>query len=83
MVLQVDENGQIVFNNERENFKSVSNSEGLIQTNSAVQMLNKTGLKSVSRPMELVHYFVGWVEGPSKQTYRTDGKWVQSLFILN
>ena len=26
--------------------------------------------------MELVHYF-GWVEGPSKQTDRNDGGWVQ------
>ena len=30
--------------------------------------------------MELVHYFGGWVEGPSKQTDRTDGVWVQSTF---
>ena len=27
---------------------------------------NKTGLQPVSRPVELVHYFGGWVEGPSK-----------------
>ena len=30
--------------------------------------------------MELVHYFGGWVEGPSKQTDGTDGGWVQSTF---
>ena len=30
--------------------------------------------------MELVHYFGGWLEGPSKQTDRTDGGWVQSTF---
>ena len=41
---------------------------------------NKTGLQPVSRPVELVHYFGGWVEGPSKQTDRTDGGWVQSTF---
>ena len=40
--------------------------------------LNKTGLQPVSRPVELVYYFGGWVEGPSKQTGRTDGGWVQS-----
>ena len=34
----------------------------------------------VSRPVELVHYFGGWVEVPSKQTYKTDGGWVQSTF---
>ena len=33
---------------------------------------NKTGLQPVSRPVELVHYFGGWVEGPSKQTDRQD-----------
>ena len=42
--------------------------------------MNKTGLQPVSRPMELVHYFGGWVECPSKQTDRTDGGWVQSTF---
>ena len=26
--------------------------------------------------------FGGWVEGPSKQTDRTDGEWVQSTFWL-
>ena len=41
---------------------------------------NKTGLQPVSRPVELVHYFGGWVEGPRKQTDRTDGGWVQSIF---
>ena len=41
---------------------------------------NKTGLQPVSRPVKLVHYFGGWVEGPSKQTDRTDGGWVQSTF---
>ena len=41
---------------------------------------NKTGLQPVSRPVELVHYFGGWVEGPSKQTDRTGGGWVQSTF---
>ena len=41
---------------------------------------NKAGLQPVSRPVELVHYFRGWVEGPSKQTDRTDGGWVQSTF---
>ena len=30
--------------------------------------------------MKLVNYFGGWVEGPSKQTDRTDGGWVQSNF---
>ena len=40
--------------------------------------MNKTGLQPVSRPVELIHYFGGWVEGPSKQTDRTDGGWVQS-----
>ena len=25
---------------------------------------NKTGLQPISRPVELVHYFGGWVEGP-------------------
>ena len=30
--------------------------------------------------MELVHYFGGWVEGPSKQTDRADGGWVQCTF---
>ena len=33
---------------------------------------NKTGLQPVSRPVELVHYFGGWVEGPSKQTDRQE-----------
>ena len=28
-------------------------------------ILNKTGLQLVSRPMEKVHYFGGWVEGDS------------------
>ena len=32
------------------------------------QKENKTGLQPVSRPVELVYYFGGWVEGPSKQT---------------
>ena len=41
---------------------------------------NKTGLQPVSRPMELVHYFGGWVFGPIKQTDMTDGGWVQSTF---
>ena len=41
---------------------------------------NKTGLQPVSRPVELVHYFGGWVEGPSKQTDRTDGGWVHKTF---
>ena len=31
---------------------------------------NKTGLQPASRPVERVHYFGGWVEGPSKQTDR-------------
>ena len=35
-------------------------------------IINKTGLQPVSRPVELVHYFGGWVEGPSKQTDRQD-----------
>ena len=35
--------------------------------------INKTGLQPVPRPVELVHYFGGWVEGTSKQTDRTDG----------
>ena len=39
--------------------------------------INKTGLQPVSRPVECVHYFGGWIEGPSKQTDRTDGGWVQ------
>ena len=30
--------------------------------------------------MELVHYFGGWVECPSKQKDRTDGGLVQSTF---
>ena len=30
--------------------------------------------------LELVHYFGGWVEGPSEQTDRTDGGWVPSTF---
>ena len=30
--------------------------------------VNKTGLQPVSRPVELVHFFGGWVEGASKQT---------------
>ena len=42
--------------------------------------INKTGLQPVLRPVELVHYFGGWVKGPSKQTDRTDGGWVQSTF---
>ena len=33
-----------------------------------------------ARPVELVHYFGKWVEGPSKQTDRTDGGWGQSTF---
>ena len=41
---------------------------------------NKTGLQLVSRPVDLVHFFGGWVEGLSKQTDRTDGGWVQSIF---
>ena len=41
---------------------------------------NKTGLQQVSRPVELVHYFGGWEEGPSKQTDRTDGGRLQSTF---
>ena len=28
---------------------------------------NKTGLQPVSRPLELVHYFGGWVEGPANR----------------
>ena len=43
-------------------------------------IMNKTGLQPVSRPVELVHYFGGWVEGPSKQTDRTDGGWVHKTF---
>ena len=35
-------------------------------------------MQPLSRPVELVHYFGGWVEGPSKQKDRTDGGWVQS-----
>ena len=31
---------------------------------------NKTGLQPASRPVERVHYFGEWVEGPSKQTDR-------------
>ena len=42
--------------------------------------MNKTGLQPVSRPLELVHYFGGWVEGPKKQTDRTNSGWVQSTF---
>ena len=42
--------------------------------------MNKTGLQPTSRPVELVHYFGGLVEGPSKQTDRTDGGWVQITF---
>ena len=45
-----------------------------------LDVFNKTGLQPVSRHVELVHYFGGWVEGPSKQTDRTDGGWVQSTF---
>ena len=30
--------------------------------------------------MELVYYFRGWVEVASKQTDRTDGGWLQSIF---
>ena len=41
---------------------------------------NKTGLQPVSRPVELVHYFGGWVEGASKRTDRTDGGLAQSTF---
>ena len=41
---------------------------------------NKTGLQPVSRPLELVNYFEGWVKGPSKQTDRTDDGWMQSTF---
>ena len=41
---------------------------------------NKTGLQPVSRPMEMVHYFGGWIEVASKQTDRTNGGWVQSNF---
>ena len=26
-------------------------------------ILNKTGLQHVSRPVEQIHYFEGWVEG--------------------
>ena len=40
----------------------------------------KQNLQPVSRPVELVHYFGGWVEGPNKQTDRTDGGWVQCNF---
>ena len=43
-------------------------------------LTNKTGLQPVSRPVELVHYFGGWVESPRKQTDRTDGGLVQSTF---
>ena len=42
--------------------------------------VNKTGLQTVSRPVELVHYFGGWVEVANKQTDRTDDGWVQSTF---
>ena len=45
-----------------------------------LHLINKTGLQPVSRPVELVHYFGGWIEGLSKQTDRTDGGWVQSTF---
>ena len=34
----------------------------------------------VSRPVELVHYFAGWVEGASKRTDRTDCGCAQSTF---
>ena len=40
----------------------------------------KKKTEPVSRPVELVHYFGEWVEGPSKRTDRTDGGWVQSTF---
>ena len=43
-------------------------------------MYKKTGFQPVSKPMELVHYFGGWVEGPSKQTDRTDRGWLQNTF---
>ena len=42
--------------------------------------INKTGLQHVSRPVELVHYVGGWVEGASKQRDLTNGGWVQSIF---
>ena len=54
-----------------------------LETNKQIfnkNMNNKTGLEPVSRPVELVYYFGRWVEGPSKQTGRTDGGWVQSTF---
>ena len=44
------------------------------------RIYSKTGLPHVSRPVELVHYFGGWVECPSKQTDWTDGGWMQSTF---
>ena len=44
-------------------------------------IINKTGLQPVSRPVELVDYFRGWVEGASKQTDRTDAGGVQSTFV--
>ena len=42
--------------------------------------MNKTGLQPASRPVELVHYFGGLVEGPSKRTDRPYGGWVHSTF---
>ena len=48
----------------------------------SLQIKNKTGLQTVPRPVEQVHYFGGWVEGAKslwcqgfadRQTYRTGG----------
>ena len=44
-------------------------------------IINKTGLQPVSRPVELVDYFGGWVEGQSKQTDRTDGGWCYVVYF--
>ena len=47
-----------------------------------LSLRNKTGLQTVSRPVEQVHYFGGWVEGAKslwcqgfadRQPYRTGG----------
>ena len=50
-------------------FKKLETCFGLINLVTAMYRNdNKTGLQPVSRPVELVLYFGGWVEGPNRQT---------------
>ena len=43
------------------------------------QLICIVGCQGVAQPGDDI-YFGGWVKGPSKQTERTNGGWVQSAF---